>query len=136
MARIYNIEMSTRQRDLVISMVRCLVDRLRHQTDPRITYKELAEQIGTNYHKLGQPLILMADVLHQCHIVQNIPSLNALVVYSSNHLPCADGLNNAEGLHIHNNAELMDAMSRMNAQAMEFQDWEAVIADIVANCFE
>lgn len=134
MARIYNIEMSNRQKDLVIMMIHTLVERLRTQAVPTITYRELAEQIGTSYHKLGQPLIRMADVIHRCTVAPNIPSLNALVVYSSTHLPCAEGLGNAEaGIHPNNNAELRTLMNRMNAQARNFQDWDSVIADIEAN---
>ena len=137
MARIYNIEMSTRQKDLVIMMIHILVERLRIQDDPTITYRNLAEQIGTSHRKLGQPLLRMAEVLRQCNVARDIPSLNALVVYSSTHLPCAEGLVNAEaGIHPNNNAELRTLMNRMNTQAKNFQDWDAVITDVKVNSFD
>ena len=137
MARIYNIEMSARQKYLVIMMIHTLVERLGTQDDPTITYRELAEQIGTSYRKLGQPLLRMADVLHQCRVSGDVPSLNALVVYSSTHLPCAEGLGNAEsGIHSNNNAELRTIMNDMNSQARNYQDWDAVITDVEVNSFD
>lgn len=137
MARIYNIEMSTRQKDLVIMMIQTLVERLRTLDEPTITYRNLAQQIGTSHRKLGQPLLRMADVIHQCNVARDIPSLNALVVYSSTHLPCAEGLGNAEaGIHPNNNAELRTLMDRMNTQARNFQDWDAVIIDVEVNSYD
>ena len=72
-------------------------------------------------------------MIHQCPVAQDIPSLNALVVYSSTHLPCAEGLGNAQPQVIHNNAELSQVMQEMNEAARNFAEWDAVVDSITAN---
>ena len=60
--------------------------------------------------------------------------MNALVVYTSTHLPCAEGLENAQQFVIPDNADLSLIMQEMNDKARRFQDWDAVIDSVEANC--
>jgi len=131
MPSIYNIEMSLSQRELVVSIIQLLVNRLQ-SIDPTITYRDLAENVGTSYRCLGQPLLKMSLVIRQCPI-GDVPSLNALVVYSSSHLPARDGLLNAEGGIIENNEQLRNTMNEMNRRAQEYDGWPTVITSIIDN---
>jgi len=136
MPRIFNVHMTQRQYEIVSQMIPLLVLRLSYEGNQiTITYRDLANQLGTNFRKLGIPLLIVSDVIHQCPVCQPVPSLNALVVYSSSHLPSVDGLQTAEpDLNI-NNANLNGIMHEMNNAAQNFQDWDAVLRSIEENSF-
>ena len=121
--------MSERNYEIVLKMTHLLVYRLK-LNNPTITYKELAHRLNTNYRKLGQPLLKMAEILQQCPVDKNIPPLNAMIVYSATHLPSLAGLRTAcPGMNI-NGRNLRRAMEEMNRRAQDFTKWDEVLMSI------
>lgn len=129
--------MTKRQFAIVSQMISLLIERLSlDKSEVLITYKELGLALNTNYRKLGQPLLKMAEIIKQCPVHQPIPTLNALIVYSSTKLPSTNGLRNATGRNDITEQNIHDIMLELNNSAKQFDNWKSVLKSIHDNSFK